>query len=128
MAKTRDAGEVEATTVRARTSDGKEGNKTEKTTEPKDDLTARQTRIRYLAGRAREKARKRREKRETGLSCLASTKPNARIFIRKARRYDTSTLRIECKFKGEKGRQTLSAAGDRPGGVIYDVRKAKENS
>ena len=128
MAKTRDAGEVEATTVRARTSDGKEGNKTAKTSEPKDDLTARQARIGHLAGRAREKARKRREKRETGLSCVASTKTGARIFIRKARRYDTSTLRIECELKRDEGRQTLGAASDRLGGVIYDVRKAKENS
>jgi hypothetical protein len=50
-----------------------------------DELTARQAQIRRLIGRVRETARERKEKGETGLSCLALTKPDGALFI--CRRY-----------------------------------------
>jgi hypothetical protein len=80
--------------------DKKTGSK-EITTEPEDDLTARQARIRHLNGRAREKARERKRKGKNGPSYLVLDEARLGVFICKRDRYGTSILRVKGVSKGK---------------------------
>jgi hypothetical protein len=66
-----------------------------------DELTARQAWIRRPVGRAREEEARERKKKggKLGRFAWSSTRPDVAIFIRKARRHDTSTLQDESGLK-----------------------------
>ena len=65
------------------------------TTEPEDDLTARQARIIGLNGRAREKARERKGKRKNRPSCPVLHEAKRGVFIYKRDRYGSSILQAK---------------------------------
>ena len=101
IGETHESRRLEATVVRRgrwRERTMARGQKQKRASEPEGELTAQQARIRRLVGRAREKARERKkEKGKLGRFAWSSARPDAAIFIRKARRYGTRTRVWYCR-------------------------------